>query len=120
MNNQFSHGGHGVPAWAGSRRRDCGYAVRLDNANALPHTHSRRKSSSRKPLDLRTKAGGITLNFGDPWSQVHFIILSEGQVNIFNLAKNAGTSVDQIERFLRTQPTLSKEMARNLQSFGSG
>ena len=27
------------------------------------------------------------------------IILSEGQVNIFNLAKNAGTSVDQIERF---------------------
>ena len=29
------------------------------------------------------------------------IILSEGQVNIFNLAKNAGTSVDQIERFMR-------------------
>ena len=27
------------------------------------------------------------------------IILSEGKVNIFNLAKNAGTSVDQIERF---------------------
>jgi hypothetical protein len=27
------------------------------------------------------------------------IILSEEQVNIFNLAKNAGTSVDQIERF---------------------
>jgi hypothetical protein len=27
------------------------------------------------------------------------IILSEGQVNVFNLAKNAGTSVKQIERF---------------------
>jgi hypothetical protein len=27
------------------------------------------------------------------------IILSHGQVNIFNLAKNAGTSVEQIERF---------------------
>jgi hypothetical protein len=27
------------------------------------------------------------------------IILSQGKVNIFNLAKNAGTSVDQIERF---------------------
>ena len=26
-------------------------------------------------------------------------ILLEGQVNIFNLAKNTGTSVDQIERF---------------------
>ena len=27
------------------------------------------------------------------------IILSYGKVNIFNLAKNAGTSVEQIERF---------------------
>jgi hypothetical protein len=27
------------------------------------------------------------------------IILSQGKVNIFNLAKNAGTSVEQIERF---------------------
>src|SRR5207302_1433105 len=48
------------------------------------------------------------------------IILSEGQVNIFNLAKNAGTSVDQIERFYARNMPLSKEMARNLQSFGSG
>ena len=48
------------------------------------------------------------------------IILSEGQVNIFNLAKNAGTSVDQIERFYARKLPLSKEMARNLQSFGSG
>jgi hypothetical protein len=44
------------------------------------------------------------------------IILSEGQVNIFNLAKNAGTSVDQIECFYaRNLP-----LARNLHSFGSG
>ena len=34
------------------------------------------------------------------------IILSHGKVNIFNLAKNAGTSVEQIERFY----------ARNLRS----
>ena len=27
------------------------------------------------------------------------IILSQGKVNIFNLAKNAGTSVNQVERF---------------------
>jgi len=39
------------------------------------------------------------------------IILSEGQVNIFNLAKNAGTSVDQIERFYARNLPLSKEMA---------
>ena len=46
------------------------------------------------------------------------IINSEGQDNIFNLAKNAGTSVDQIERFYARFLPLSKEMARNLQSFG--
>ena len=46
------------------------------------------------------------------------IILSEGQVNIFNLVKNAGTSVDQIERFYARNLPLSKERAINLQSFG--
>ena len=45
------------------------------------------------------------------------IILSHGKVNIFNLAKNAGTSVEQIERFYAPLP-LSREMAMNLQSFG--
>ena len=38
--------------------------------------------------------------------------------NIFNLAKNAGTSVEQIERFYARNLPLSAEMARNLQSFG--
>ena len=47
------------------------------------------------------------------------IILSEGQVNIFNLAKNAGTSVEQIERFYARNLPLSAELARNLQAFGS-
>ena len=42
------------------------------------------------------------------------------QVNIFNLAKNAGTSVEQIERFYARNLPLSAEMARNLQSFGGG
>ncbi|HSI11295.1 MAG TPA: hypothetical protein VK961_04595, partial [Chthoniobacter sp.] len=46
------------------------------------------------------------------------IILSEGRVNIFNLAKNAGTSVEQIERFYARHLPLSAEMARNLQEFG--
>jgi hypothetical protein len=35
-----------------------------------------------------------------------------------NLAKNAGTSVEQIERFYARNLLLSAEMARNLQSFG--
>jgi len=45
------------------------------------------------------------------------IINSHGKVNIFNLAKNAGTSVDQIERSYTKYLPLSKEMAKNLQSF---
>ena len=48
------------------------------------------------------------------------IILSKGEVNIFNLAKNAGTSVEQIERFYARNLPLSAELAENLQSFGSG
>ena len=48
------------------------------------------------------------------------IILSHGEVNIFNLAKNAGTSVNQIERFYARHLPLSREMAKNLQSFGEG
>ena len=46
------------------------------------------------------------------------IINSKGEVNIYNLAKNAGTSVDQIERFYAKHLPLSAEMASNLQSFG--
>ena len=41
-----------------------------------------------------------------------------GKVNIFNLAKNAGTSSDQIERFYARFLPFSREMAKNLQIFG--
>ena len=47
------------------------------------------------------------------------IILSHGKVNIFHLAKNAGTGVEQIERFYARHLPLSREMAMNLQSFFS-
>ena len=43
-----------------------------------------------------------------------------GSGHIFNLAKNPGTSVDQIERFYARNLPLSKEMAINLQRFGGG
>ena len=46
------------------------------------------------------------------------LVLSEGKVNIYSLAKNAGTSVSQIERFYAKNLPLSAELARNLQSFG--
>ena len=43
---------------------------------------------------------------------------SHGKVGIVNLANNAGTSVDQIERFNEKYLPLSKEVVKNLQSFG--
>jgi hypothetical protein len=46
------------------------------------------------------------------------IVNSQGQTNIFTLAKNAGTSVDQIERFYARHLPMSKELWLNLQSFG--
>lgn len=46
------------------------------------------------------------------------VINRGGKVNIFNLAKNAGFSVDQIDRFYARFLPQSKEMAKSLQSFG--
>lgn len=46
------------------------------------------------------------------------LVKSKGEVNIYNLAKSAGTSTEQLERFyLRNLPP-SAELARNLQTFG--
>ena len=45
------------------------------------------------------------------------LIKSKGKVNIFNLAKNAGTSVEQLERFYLKNIELNEELVRNLQTF---
>lgn len=43
---------------------------------------------------------------------------SRGKVNIYTLAKVAGTSVEQLERFYLKNMELGDEIAENLQSFG--
>lgn len=45
------------------------------------------------------------------------IILGGGNVDIYTLAKNAGTSVEQIERFYAKHLPISPELARNLHHF---
>lgn len=45
------------------------------------------------------------------------LVNSGGKVNVYSLAKNAGTSVDQIERFYARNLPLSESLIRNLQSF---
>ena len=47
-----------------------------------------------------------------------WLTLSKGKVNIYTLNKNAGTSVNQIERFYGRHLPLSAELIKNLQSFG--
>lgn len=46
------------------------------------------------------------------------LVLSEGKVNLFALARNSGTSVEMLQNFyLKNLPNTS-ELARNLQSYG--
>ena len=59
-----------------------------------------------------------------PYSLRHYALQtrlrkSEGEVNIYLLAKNAGTSVEQLERFYLKNLEPSAEKVRNLQTFGS-
>ena len=59
-----------------------------------------------------------------PYSLRHYALQtrlrkSEGEVNIYLLAKNAGTSVEQLERFYLKNLAPSAEKVRNLQTFGS-
>lgn len=46
------------------------------------------------------------------------LVNSRGKINIFTLAKNAGTSVEQIRRFYAKQLPIADDLIRNLQSFG--
>jgi hypothetical protein len=79
-----------------------------------------RELLARASLETDLFSGGLHTLYSLRHAAIRMrIILSEGNVNIFNLAKNAGTSVDQIERFYARNLPLSKEMARNLQSFAS-
>ena len=69
--------------------------------------------------DLKRDKDG---NERSPYSLRHYALQarlrgSKGKVNIYWLAKNAGTSVDQLERFYLKNMALSPEQVRNLQSF---
>ena len=57
-----------------------------------------------------------------PYSLRHYalqtrLLKSKGKVNIFALAKNAGTSVNQLERFYLKNLQLDDEVVKNLQTF---
>ena len=45
------------------------------------------------------------------------LVKSKGKVNIFNLAKNAGTSVEQLERFYLKNLEMNDDLVETLQTF---
>ena len=64
-------------------------------------------------------------NDRSPYSLRHYalqtrLVKSDGKVNIYWLAENAGTSVDQLERFYLKNLAPSAAKVRNIQSFGDG
>jgi hypothetical protein len=64
-------------------------------------------------------------NDRSPYSLRHYalqtrLVKSDGKVNIYWLAENAGTSVDQLERFYLKNLAPSAAKVRNTQSFGDG
>jgi hypothetical protein len=62
---------------------------------------------------LMARLQGVWLiRFGAP--RCRRIIMPEGKINIFNLAKNAGTSVEQIERLYGRTFPLFAELAKKL------
>lgn len=62
-------------------------------------------------------------NDRSPYSLRHYalqtrLVKSDGKVNIYWLAENAGTSVDQLERLYLKNLAPSSAKVRNIQSFG--
>jgi len=69
--------------------------------------------------NLKENADGQLLT---PYALRHYslqtrFIKSKGKVNIFNLAKNAGTSVEQLERFYLKNLEMNDDLIENLQTF---
>jgi hypothetical protein len=46
------------------------------------------------------------------------LVKSHGKVNPYSLAKNAGTCVNQIERFYARNLPMADELVKNLHNFG--
>lgn len=64
-------------------------------------------------------------NDRSPYSLRHYalqtrLVKSDGKVNIYWLAENAGTSVEQLERVYLKNLAPSSAKVRNIQSFGEG
>ncbi len=90
------------------------------NRTTAVNTYRRIFNHFLDEANLKADKDGITRS---PYSLRHYALQtrlrkSEGKVNIYWLAENAGTSVEQLERFYLKRMEPTGEKVRNIQSFG--
>ena len=90
------------------------------NRTTAVNTYRRIFNHFLKETGLKKDKDG---NDRSPYSLRHYalqtrLVKSDGKVNIYWLAENAGTSVDQLERFYLKNLAPSSAKVRNIQSFG--
>lgn len=74
-------------------------------------------------MDAKTTPQGVVIASEFAYSLRHTalcmrMVLSDGTVNMEVLARNAGTSQDMLTQFYLKYLPMTRELARNLQSFG--
>jgi integrase len=90
------------------------------NRSTATNTYRRIFNYFLEQAELKKDKDG---NDRSPYSLRHYalqtrLVKSDGKVNIYWLAENAGTSVDQLERFYLKNLAPSAAKVRNIQSFG--
>ena len=90
------------------------------NRSTATNTYRRIFNYFLEKAELKKDKDG---NDRSPYSLRHYalqtrLVKSDGKVNIYWLAENAGTSVDQLERFYLKNLAPSSAKVRNIQSFG--
>lgn len=105
---------------AGAAGTDFVFMPEYANRTTAVNTYRRIFNHFLDEAKLKTDKDG---NARSPYSLRHYALQtrlrkSEGKVNIYWLAENAGTSVEQLERFYLKRMEPTGERVRNIQSFG--
>ena len=103
-------------------RKDTDYVFMPEYANRTTAVNTYRRIFNHflQETGLKQDKDG---NDRSPYSLRHYalqtrLVKSDGKVNIYWLAENAGTSVEQLERFYLKNLAPSAAKVRNIQSFG--
>ena len=103
-------------------RKDTDYVFMPEYANRTTAVNTYRRIFNHFLMETGLKKDKDG-NDRSPYSLRHYalqtrLVKSDGKVNIYWLAENAGTSVEQLERFYLKNLAPSSAKVRNIQSFG--